>query len=73
MRICNLAYAEMREACNRSWEGRNLRVVMLLEAGARRRQDRRRSGAGKARGETREVLLILAQDSKRLMLLQQPG
>ena len=31
MRICNLAYAEMREACNRGWEGRDSRVVMLLE------------------------------------------
>jgi len=65
MRICNLAYAEMREACNRGWEGRNLRVLMLLEAGARRRQDRRRSGAGKARGGTREVLLILGRTASR--------
>ena len=31
MRICNLAYAEMREACNRGWEGRDSRSVMLLE------------------------------------------
>ena len=31
MRICNLAYAEMREACNRGWEGRDSRAVMLLE------------------------------------------
>jgi 3-hydroxyisobutyrate dehydrogenase len=31
MRICNLAYAEMREACNRGWEGRDSRIVMLLE------------------------------------------
>jgi 3-hydroxyisobutyrate dehydrogenase len=31
MRICNLAYAEMVEACNRGWEGRDSRVVMLLE------------------------------------------
>jgi 3-hydroxyisobutyrate dehydrogenase-like beta-hydroxyacid dehydrogenase len=31
MRMCNLAYAEMREACNRGWEGRDSRVVMLLE------------------------------------------
>jgi len=31
MRICNLAYAEMREACNRGWEARDSRVVMLLE------------------------------------------
>jgi 3-hydroxyisobutyrate dehydrogenase len=31
MRICNLTYAEMREACNRGWEGRDSRVVMLLE------------------------------------------
>jgi 3-hydroxyisobutyrate dehydrogenase-like beta-hydroxyacid dehydrogenase len=30
MRICNLAYAEMIEACNRGWEGRDSRVVMLL-------------------------------------------
>jgi hypothetical protein len=29
--MCNLAYAEMREACNRGWEGRDSRVVMLLE------------------------------------------
>jgi 3-hydroxyisobutyrate dehydrogenase len=31
MRICNLAYAEMIEACNRGWQGRDSRVVMLLE------------------------------------------
>jgi 3-hydroxyisobutyrate dehydrogenase len=31
MRMCNLAYAEMVEACNRGWEGRDSRVVMLLE------------------------------------------
>jgi 3-hydroxyisobutyrate dehydrogenase len=31
MRMCNLAYAEMREACNRGWEGRDSRAVMLLE------------------------------------------
>ncbi len=31
MRICNLAYSEMVEACNRGWEGRDSRVVMLLE------------------------------------------
>jgi 3-hydroxyisobutyrate dehydrogenase len=31
MRICNLAYAEMAEACNRGWEGRDSRVVMLLQ------------------------------------------
>jgi 3-hydroxyisobutyrate dehydrogenase len=31
MRICNLTYAEMREACNRGWEARDSRVVMLLE------------------------------------------
>jgi 3-hydroxyisobutyrate dehydrogenase len=31
MRLCNLAYAEMIEACNRGWEGRDSRVVMLLE------------------------------------------
>ncbi len=31
MRICNLAYSEMMEACNRGWEGRDSRVVMLLE------------------------------------------
>ncbi len=31
MRICNLAYSEMLEACNRGWEGRDSRVVMLLE------------------------------------------
>jgi 3-hydroxyisobutyrate dehydrogenase-like beta-hydroxyacid dehydrogenase len=31
MRICNLAYSEMVEACNRGWEGRDSRVVMLLQ------------------------------------------
>jgi 3-hydroxyisobutyrate dehydrogenase-like beta-hydroxyacid dehydrogenase len=31
MRMCNLAYSEMVEACNRGWEGRDSRVVMLLE------------------------------------------
>jgi 3-hydroxyisobutyrate dehydrogenase len=31
MRICNLAYAEMIEACNRGWEARDSRVVMLLQ------------------------------------------
>ena len=31
MRICNLAYAEMVEACNRGWEGRKSRVVMVLQ------------------------------------------
>ncbi|HEY7972358.1 MAG TPA: NAD(P)-dependent oxidoreductase [Xanthobacteraceae bacterium] len=31
MRICNLAYAEMIEACNRGWEGRDSRSVMLLQ------------------------------------------
>jgi 3-hydroxyisobutyrate dehydrogenase-like beta-hydroxyacid dehydrogenase len=31
MRICNLAYSEMMEACNRGWEGRDSRVVMVLE------------------------------------------
>ena len=31
MRICNLAHAEMVEACNRGWEGRNSRVVMVLQ------------------------------------------
>jgi 3-hydroxyisobutyrate dehydrogenase-like beta-hydroxyacid dehydrogenase len=31
MRICNLTYSEMLEACNRGWEGRDSRVVMLLE------------------------------------------
>jgi 3-hydroxyisobutyrate dehydrogenase-like beta-hydroxyacid dehydrogenase len=31
MRICNLAYAEMIEACNRGWEGRDSRVVMVLQ------------------------------------------
>src|SRR5215472_2566046 len=31
MRICNLTYAEMIEACNRGWEGRDSRVVMLLQ------------------------------------------
>ena len=30
-RMCNLAYAEMREACNRGWEGRDSRAVMLLQ------------------------------------------
>jgi 3-hydroxyisobutyrate dehydrogenase-like beta-hydroxyacid dehydrogenase len=31
MRMCNLAHAEMTEACNRGWEGRDSRVVMLLQ------------------------------------------
>jgi len=31
MRICNLAYAEMVEACNRGWQGRDSRAVMLLQ------------------------------------------
>ena len=31
MRICELAYAEMTEAMNRGWAGRNSRVVMMLE------------------------------------------
>jgi len=31
MRICNLAYAEMTEASNRGWQGRDSRSVMLLE------------------------------------------
>ena len=31
MRICNLAFAEMTEACNRGWEGRDSRSVMLLQ------------------------------------------
>jgi 3-hydroxyisobutyrate dehydrogenase len=31
MRICNLTYSEMLEACNRGWEGRDSRVVMMLE------------------------------------------
>jgi 3-hydroxyisobutyrate dehydrogenase len=31
MRICNLTYSEMLEACNRGWEGRDSRVVMVLE------------------------------------------
>jgi 3-hydroxyisobutyrate dehydrogenase-like beta-hydroxyacid dehydrogenase len=31
MRMCNLAYAEMTEACNRGWEGRDSRSVMLLQ------------------------------------------
>src|ERR1700759_1671945 len=31
MRICNLTHAEMTEACNRGWEGRDSRSVMLLQ------------------------------------------
>jgi 3-hydroxyisobutyrate dehydrogenase len=31
MRICELAYAEMTEAMNRGWAGRDSRAVMLLE------------------------------------------
>jgi len=31
MRLCNLALAEMTEAMNRGWEGRDSRVVMLLQ------------------------------------------
>ena len=73
MRICNLAYAEMTEACNRGWEGRDSRVGDAARAGARRRQDRGRSGAREAGGGTREVRLMLARDSKPSMLLQQPG
>jgi 3-hydroxyisobutyrate dehydrogenase len=30
MRICNLTLAEMTEAMNRGWEGRDSRSVMLL-------------------------------------------
>jgi len=30
MRLCNLTHAEMVEACNRGWEGRDSRVVMVL-------------------------------------------
>jgi len=55
MRICNLAYAEMREACNRGWEGRDSRVVMLLEqerAGVEIAADpeRIKQAAGRAKG-----------------------
>ena len=73
VRICNLAYAEMREVCNRGREGRDSRSVMLRRAGARGRQDRGRSGARQASGGTREVRLMRAADSKPPMLLQQPG
>jgi len=31
MRMCNLAFAEMTEALNRGWEGRDSRSVMLLQ------------------------------------------
>ncbi len=31
MRICNLTHAEMLEACNRGWDGRDSRVMMLLQ------------------------------------------
>src|SRR5579863_5206975 len=31
MRICNLAFAEMTEACNRGWQERDSRAVMLLQ------------------------------------------
>ena len=31
MRICELAYAEMTEAMNRGWAGRDSHVVMMLE------------------------------------------
>ena len=73
MRMCNLAYAEMREACNRGWEGRDSRVVMLLEqerAGVKIAADPEQREAG---GGTREVRLMLAPDGKPPMLLQQPG
>src|SRR5579859_1281663 len=55
MRICNLAYAEMSEACNRGWEGRDSRVVMLLQeerAGVTIASDpeRVRQAAERARG-----------------------
>ena len=45
MRICNLAYSEMMEACNRGWEGRDSRIVMVLEqerAGVEGRVDPKR-------------------------------
>jgi len=29
--MCNLAFAEMTEALNRGWEGRDSRSVMLLQ------------------------------------------
>ena len=44
MRLCNLTYAEMVEACNRGWEGRNSRVVMCCPRSARA-SHRGRSGA----------------------------
>jgi hypothetical protein len=31
LRTCNLALAEMTEALNRGWEGRDSRSVMLLQ------------------------------------------
>ena len=31
MRMCNLTLAEMTEAMGRGWEGRDSRVVMLLQ------------------------------------------
>jgi hypothetical protein len=31
MRMCSLAHAEMTEACNRGWEERDSRSVMLLQ------------------------------------------
>ena len=45
MRICDLAYAEMTEAMNRGWAGRDSRVVMVLGAGARRHRGQGRSRA----------------------------
>ena len=45
MRICELAYAEMTEAMNRGWAGRDSRIVMTAGAGARRHRGQGRSRA----------------------------
>jgi hypothetical protein len=50
MRICNLAYAETREACDRGWEGRDLALGDAARAGACKHQDRGGSGARETGG-----------------------
>jgi len=55
-----IAYAEMLEACNRGWEGRDYARRDAARAGAGRRQDSGRSGAREAGGRTREVKLFAA-------------
>ena len=45
MRLANLALADLAEGLNRGWGERDSRSMMLLPAGARRREDRGRSAA----------------------------